>query len=111
MLRAKRSTAGLVSWGVSWGQSYEKGQTHNSEARPFIWTTRLNASFLHDPNMCSAWPYLTLVPEDEGVKLGKHTQTRQSSSRAGRGREHVYRSRILSFGRVGCYIENDIVNS
>ena len=43
---------------------------YNSEARPFIWTTRLNASFLYDPNFCSAWPYLTLVPE----VLGKHTK-------------------------------------
>ena len=35
--------------------------------------TRLNASFLHNPSMCSAWPYLTLFPEDEGVKLGNLT--------------------------------------
>jgi len=65
------STAGDVvdsscPWGVSWGQSYEKAQMRDSEARPFICTTRLLASFLYDPTLCSAWPYLTLVPEDHG---------------------------------------------
>ncbi|KAF9699005.1 hypothetical protein EKO04_003241 [Ascochyta lentis] len=44
---------------------------HSSEARPFIRSTRLNASFLHDPSLRSASPYLNLVPEDHGLKLGK----------------------------------------
>lgn len=52
---------------VSWGQSYEKGQMHDSEARPFIWTTRLNAAFLHDPRLCSAWPSLRWFPRMLGL--------------------------------------------
>jgi hypothetical protein len=52
---------------VSWGQSYEKGQMLDSEARPFIWTTRLNAAFLHDPRLCSAWPSLRWFPRMLGL--------------------------------------------